>query len=315
MRTGIILNEPIGDYHAGDAVSSSKLCDLRPCARAYYEKHVAKTVPKKDGEHFDFGNAAHWLILEGAQALEERCVMQPETYMGPASDRKDAPMVAKKWNWNANACKEWASKCGGKLILTRADLDLAHKLAAAVAGNPDAAALVTGGTPEVTFRKALACFTVQTRADYWHPNGVTLPSGRIEGPVVVDLKSTRTIEHFAADYWKLRYYYRAAFYREVVREVLADMAGEPSDSLPFARFIFVAVEKESPNRCEVFEPTAADLETGRNEMLADLLTLRACYQSGEWPGARLGVLPIELKPWQRKLSADAGAALFGEEAA
>ena len=123
------------------------------------------------------------------------------------------------------------------------------------------------------------------------------------GVVCVDLKTCDSIEQFRAHYFKLRYYYRAAFYRDVIEQVVGERP----------EFLFVALEKSAPWRCEVFEPSDTDLELGRAEMLADLKTLRQCMETGHWPGSKLGIQPIELTAWQRKASENAGAALYMED--
>lgn len=291
MNLGVIHNEPIAEYHSSAAVSSTRLMDLRPCPLFYYMRHVAKTLPREDKKEFDIGNAAHWLILEGRSALESRTVLQPKTYPSNEGD--------KPWHNGATFCKDWVKACAGKVILTDGELVTIERMAASVAENPDAAALLSGGESEVTFRNQHPAFAVQCRADHWH----RATAGR--DAICADYKTCETIEHFRRDYFKLRYYYRAAFYTDIIEQV----AGE----LPL--FLFVVSEKRAPWRTEVFAPSDADIELGRTEMLADLKMLRQCFESGKWPGAKAGIQQIELTSWQRKLASDAGAALYMEDAA
>lgn len=299
---GIIRGEDIGVYHANDAVSSTRLMDMRPCAKYFFGRHVAKTIPAPKNDAFDVGNAAHWLILEGKAALEKRTVLQPATYW---PEDMDGPAKEKKWNWNANVCKAWREMHRGKVILTADDFTTIDRMAAAVGENPDAVALLTGGESEVTFRVQHPAFAVQCRADHFFDE---VPPGiHWAGPLCVDLKTCDSIEQFRVHYFKHRYYYRAAFYRDVISDAIG-LTAPPA-------FVFVVCEKSAPWRCEVFEPTEQDLELGRTEMLADLKTLRECLEKNEWPGSKLGVQPIELTSWQRKFSSEAGAALYAEEVA
>lgn len=297
MNTGIIHNEPIGDYHGSDAVSSTRLMDMRPCPAYFHGRHIAKSIPGPKSDAFDLGNAAHWLILEGRGALESRTVLQPATY--PSFSQHKIPLFLgdKPWNNAANFCKDWCANQGDLVVLSAEDFALVDKMAAAVGENPDAAALLSGGESEVTFRVQHPAFAVQCRADHWHDGTQT----------IVDLKTCETIERFKSEYFRLRYYMRAAFYREVVGIVIGvkHLATMPA-------FAFVAVEKSAPHRCEVFEPSEGDLELGRNEMLADLKTLRECIESGRWEGSKLGVQPIELTAWQRKIAEANAAGLFAE---
>jgi hypothetical protein len=298
---GVLRGEEIGAYHQNDAVSSTRLMDLRPCPLFYYGRHIAKTIPGPKSDAFDIGNAAHWLILEGRAALEARTVLQPATYDNDKGE-------SKPWTYAANVCKAWREMHRGKVILCAEDFALVDRMAAAVGENPDAAALLSGGESEVTFRVQHPAFAVQCRADMWH---ATILPARERGPLYelgptcVDLKTCDTIERFRSEYFKLRYYYRAAFYIDVIEQVTGERPA----------FVFVVVEKSAPYRCEVFEPSEADLELGRNEMLADLKTLKGCFESGIWPGSKLGVQPIELTAWQRKIAEANGQALFEEAVA
>lgn len=313
---GPILHLPIDDYHASDYVSSSKLTDLAPCPLYYKRKHIDKAIPRVESEAFAIGNAGHWLILEGSEAFRARTAIQPETYPAPESAKKDAPIVQKPWHNGATFCKEWNAAQVGKVILSKQDERLMLDMWAAVAANPDASALLTGGQAEVTFRKDLGVFGVQCRTDYWHANGVTIPSiGRVDGPVVTDLKTCDTIERFKKDFFEMRYHFRAEFYRLVIREVLAEAGELALSEIPEPRFFFVAVEKSEPHRVEVFEPDAESLEVGKREVRAALLQLSQCYRSGEWPGSKPGVQSIGLKSWQLRVSEEATAAVLEKEAA
>lgn len=288
-RFGIIRGESLLAYHSNPAVSSTRLMDMRPCALFYKMRHIDKTLPKESKTEFDIGNAAHWLILEGRNALDARTVEQPRTYQNDKGE-------VKAWTYAANVCKAWRDTHPGKVILTAADFATIDRMAAAVGENPDAVALLTGGESEVTFRVQHPAFAVQCRADHYYKSAT--------GAMCTDLKTCDSIEQFKAHYFKFRYYYRAAFYQDVI---------EQADSV-IPEFRFVVSEKNAPFRCEVFEPTEGDLELGRAEMLADLKTLRTCMQTGVWPGSKLGVQPIELTAWQRKLSEGNAAALFEEVA-
>jgi hypothetical protein len=307
---GIIRGEAPELYHANDAVSSTRLMDMR-IPRLYHMRHVVKTLPREDKREFDIGTAAHCLILEGRKALEERTVLQPATYPCPLYSKGGKMLTSKPWHNGADYCKSWtrAANEDGKTILTAEDFATIDKMAQAVEENPDAVALLTGGESEVTFRVQHPAFAVQARADHWHADekSVAHSESRLwfDGqPICVDLKTCDTIEQFRAHYFQHRYYYRAAFYRDVIADALG-MTELPA-------FVFVAVEKSAPWRCEVFEPMESDLELGRAEMLADLKTLRGCFESGIWSGSKLGVQPIELTSWQRRLSESAGASLYAE---
>ncbi len=301
---GIVRGETIQSYHANPAISSTQLLDMRPTPQFFYQKHVAKTLPREERKEFDLGNGAHWLILEGRAALEERTVLQPLTYpvlnkLGDETDRKP-------WTYAANYCKDWRAAQAGKVILSAEDFATIDRMAAAVGENPDAVALLSGGESEVTFRVQHPAFAVQARADHWHEKGVTLSTGFESRRVIADLKTCETIERFKRDFFIHRYLARAAFYQEVERDAVG--------STDLARFAWVALEKSAPFRCEVFEAEDADMELGRAEALSLLMELRKCIQTNEWPNSKPGIQRLELSGWQRKLSSEASAELFGEAA-
>jgi hypothetical protein len=303
---GIIHGEPIAQYHANPAVSSTQLMDMRPCPAYYYGRHITKTIPPPKSDAFDVGNGAHWLIVEGRKALEERTVLQPAEYHAWSNHKEPRDLGMKPWNWNATVCEEWgAREARGRVVLTADDFAKIDRMAEAVAENPDAVVLLSGGESEVTFRVQHPAFAVQCRADMWHAKGVSLDEAIELAPLCVDLKTCDTIEQFRAHYFKHRYYYRAAFYQDVIGDCLGVAGERPA-------FLFVVVEKFAPWRCEVFEPSEADLELGRNEVLADLKLLRGCIESGIWPNSTLGVQSIELTAWQRKIAEANGAAIFEE---
>jgi hypothetical protein len=295
---GVILGEPSDAYHANDAISSSQLLDLDPCPALFFQKHVEKSVPREESAVFDLGTATHSRLLEGMEAYWQRVAVHPPTYTNDDGE-------VKNWNFGANKCKafERLAKSQGKLCISEADHALIGRMYQATEQNRDAAALLQGGTPEVTFRFNAGPFRLQCRADKWHHAGVVLPStGELTGPAIVDLKTCESIEHFRKHFATLRYYFRAEFYRMVVREVLAEKTGTPVHEIPLARFFFVAVEKSAPFRCEVFEMGPDTSARGFNEVQAKITTLRRCYASGKWLGSLAGVQTIDIPQWQARLS-------------
>lgn len=304
MNTGLILGEPASIYHGGDAISSSKLADMRIagelCPLNFHVRHIAKTAPRKSAAHYDIGLAAHLAILEGAAAFDAGCVMEPPTYTNEKGE-------VKPWNNNANVCKAWYAGCAGRIVLSSDEAALILAMQQAVAANPDAHALTSQGSAEVTFRKVIAGLTLQCRVDKWHPaegDGV----GKI-----VDLKTCNTIEQFEREFYFLRYNFRAEFYRLVVCEVLAEMAGLPVSEIIPPEFAFVVVEKSVPHRVKVYTPDDESLEAGRREVHADLVALRECMNSGKWPSGTEGKHSIGLKTWQLAKSFEASAGVLNAE--
>lgn len=298
IKTGLIFDEPSEAYHSNGAVSSSKLSDMRIagklCPRNYHLRHIAKTVERKKGAHFDIGIASHALILEGPTAYANLVTKEPDTY-------KNEKGEVKPWSNNAKVCKEWHEQQAGKIVLSKGESDLIAQLYTAILAHPEATALTQQGTAEVTFRKNIGPMTLQCRVDKWHPGGII----GIEGAVMADLKTANTIEAFEKDFYYMRYNFRAAFYRLVAQEVLAELAGvKPEEVIP-PEYVFVVVEKSPPYRVKIFRPDAESLEAGKKEVHADLVTLRNCMATDIWPTGTEGVHEIGLQTWQLAKSNDA----------
>lgn len=298
MNTGIITGEPSSVYHSNDAVSSSKLADIRKNGKIrpinYYKRHVAKTVPKKDASHFDFGTAFHVLNLEGRLAYESQVSVEPATYTNEKGQ-------VKKWNGTASVCKEWKSKQDGKIIISSADAATIEEMTASIAAHQEANLLINSGDSEVTFRIEIGGIMLQVRLDKWHPNGVC---GSTRA-TIADLKSCSDLERFERDSFFMRYFMRAEFYRLVVRAVLAKIAGVPEEEIETPDYLFVAVEKSPPHLVQVYPIDEEAADVGRKEVHADLKTVRECLATGVWPTNTNERKTLTLSSWQLAKSNDA----------
>ena len=312
---GLIISEPIDRYHASQSCSHSKLEVLRDPDRGaarYLGTYITKNIPPFAGsDATDFGQAFDSMLLENTIVH----ISEPETYMGPESQKKDAPLIEKPWNNNAGICKEWHAQNAGKIVLTTGQIRLLEAMKLAVLNNPDAAALLTpaltatpeqmgnsGGMAQITFRAKFKWFAVQCRPDMWHPQGVDLSTGKIEGPVIADLKTAEDQDQFDKNRRNFGYDRQAALYRRVVREILADIAGVSINEIQPPEFYFVVVFKSAPVDSIVFKLGHEDMELADEENMSDLKYLHSCYEKGEWPGSLRGVQT--LPPLWRKIKKD-----------
>lgn len=307
QRLGIIRGEPIGEYHSQDATSHSRLEVLRDPDRGaarYLGTYILKNIqPFTGSEATDFGSAFDSLLLEGIEVH----ICEPETYLGPESQKKDAAMIHKPWNNNAKICQEWYEANRGRIVLTAGQIRLLEAMKLAVENNPDAAVLLTperqptperagncGGLAQITFRAKFKWFAVQCRPDMWHPQGLTLSTGKIDSPVIADLKTAEDMAQFEKNRKNFGYDRQAALYRRVCREILADMAGVPVSEIEPPEFFFVVVFKSAPVDSIVFKLTEEDMGIADQECMEDLKFLHARYETGEWPGSLRGVQTLPL---------------------
>lgn len=288
-RFGIIEDESNEQYHASESTSHSKLEVLGDPDRGparYKGQFILKNIPRQaPTEALDFGAAFDSMLLE----KKEIHTVEPETYPAPASDKKDAPIIQKKWNNNATFCRDWYAAQVKKVVLTPGQIRLMEAMRAALPGNPDAEALLSQGKPQMTFRLKFRWFNVQVRLDKWHPNGLELSTGKITAPVIADMKTAEDEDQFMSNRKNFGYDRQDALYRRVVREVLADIAQVAIEKIPLPEFIFVVGFKSPPVDWKVFKLTDDDYKEAAKEVEDDLRYLHKCYAAGDWPGSLRGI--------------------------
>lgn len=287
---GLLATEPASVYHAARAVSFSKLEDFRHRPAYYHQRHILRTEPSEQSDAFTFGAAFHCAVLEGPDAFRSQFLIVPKL------DRrsKDGKEIALRFEAEASST--------GKRIISDSDSALVLRLADAVLSNTTAAELLTapGVQTEVTLRTPLlrhGQYQLQCRGDAVN---FTNQCERAAGvPYFLDVKTCADLNEWKRQFHNFGYYRQAAFYREVINAV-AKSLGPPV--VPMQRVFFIAVEKDAPHGCEVFEPDPLSLETGLVEIGQDLSRLEACYRSGEWPASLspFGYQHVGLPEWAIK---------------
>lgn len=281
MRFGKILDEPVADYHGGDAVSKTRLDVFRHNPELYRRIFVAKTTPKPEPtEAMTLGNACGCWVLEGVQAYTQRYIVQPED--APKRPTK-AQLNAKNPSVDSLKAMEWWGdfnrRADGKTILTRDDQQLVLHCHEALMRDPRWVELTKAGRPEVTFRIQGDRFPVQCRPDWWNDEGCALSDGY---PYIVDLKTIAELPKDDPDHlpWHIAQfgYHRSAW---MYPEVVANALGWPLD-LPRPRFFLFFVEKEEPYATEMVELTETDVEVGEREVCDALVRLRRALETGVW---------------------------------
>jgi len=258
-------------YHAdpvpGGSLSSSgarKL--LPPSCPARFRWEADNPPPSKP--HFDFGSAAHKMVL-GA---------------GPDIVVVDAD------SWRTKAAKEQRDQAhnDGAIPLLASDYAEVRAMADALASHPVASALFDPdeGTPEQSMfwtdeRTGVNC---RSRVDW-------LPHPTSDGQLVIpDYKTTVAAdpESIRRTVAKFGYHQQAAWYLDGVDALLEDPAV----------FAFVFQEKTPPYLVTVVELDVLAVKAGRqlNERALDIYA--ECVALDEWPGyADGGVLELSLPSW------------------
>ena len=167
-----------------------------------------------------------------------------------------------------------AMQASGIEPVAESDLHQAQRMASAVRRHPMAAQLLQQGQPETSVwwddpETGLRC---KCRPDW------------INGRICVDLKTTTDASPrgFAKSVVNFRYHVQDAHY-------LA--------SGLFDRFIFIAVEKESPFAVGVYELDADALTEGQRLRSRDLQRIANCRAAESWPGYGDELQTLSLPGW------------------
>ena len=271
-----IFDEAIDAYHANPAVSHSKLRFFAHNFPATYKaKYIDKTISEETSPALTFGSFFHALALEGQEAAWSRFAVAPKC------DRRTKEGKA--------VFEAFQAELGSKEVITIDDAKTASDMAASVRRNPTAVALLQKGRAEVTFRHSkIEAMPLQTRPDWWNPEGCELTNGR---PYIVDVKTIDNLKaNWEHQFFKFGYMLAAAFARSVIADV-DGWQGPPPD------YLYLVVEKEGTYECEIFRPGEVTLDEARRQNLCDLKRLLHCYQTGEWPGGSTEIQLIDAPEW------------------
>ena len=288
---GKILGEPDEAYHATPAVSKSKLDDFIHLPAYYYGRHISRTIAREEAKEFDIGKAVHALALEGIDAYAARFCLAPE-----GIDRRTK---AGKEAWAA-----FQAEHAGKIALEPEDAQIVTACHATILEHPLAAALLRGIEPEVGWRVDAGPFLLQCRTDAFGrasaelcalmaAQGIEMQPGE---PYIADIKTTGELGLADLREWKRKfvaygYHRQGPFYQAVMKDVLGEFP---------PRFFFIVVSKEAPHGCAVMLPDDDANERGWHEVKKALSDLRACYETGVWPGLPTTLQRIGVPAWYGK---------------
>lgn len=263
-----VYSIPTEMYHAdpvkGGSLSHSGARKLRECPAkfAYWREH-----PDPPSDDFDFGHAAHRLVLgDGADLV----VIEADSYR--TKDAKDARADA---------------HASGKIPVLPGQLLVVQAMAKQLRAHPIAAALFKPGTgqAEQTLvwrdeRTGVMCRALIDWLPYKQP-------GRL---IVPDYKTTKNasntaISRSSADY---EYHTQADWYLSGIRALGLD--ANPA-------FVLVAQEKTPPYLVNVAQLDPVAMRIARDENRRALDAYVECTAAGHWPGYSSEVELIALPPW------------------
>lgn len=265
-------------YHANTAISHSKLELFRRRPISYYRRFIAKTLARPETtEAFRIGSAAHCAVLEPDE-FYARYAMRPEGIDRRTKDGKAA-------------FAQFEAENVGKVVIGSDELGDVREMAAAVNNNPLASQLLSAGKPELSWRvEPSGSIALQCRTDWFNPAGCELSQGR---PYVADLKTVESLDsdafrNFERACFSFGYHRQAGFYLPLITEITGS---------PVFDFFFIAVEKVEPFGVAVYRLSDAAIARGQDETVSDLIRLKSCQDSGQWPNIEPSLREIGLPKW------------------
>lgn len=255
-----------GDRGSLSSSGARRLLDTSP-ARFRHEQDNPR-APKKE---FDFGHAAHSLVLGVGSELREI----PSKILasnGAASTADAKAFIAKARDENAVALKS-------------DDYRQVHEMADKLLEHPIAGPLFKGeGQPEQSLYYDDPETGIRLRA---RPDWMTSPGGRL---LIVDYKSTKDANpaKFIKSVAEYGYHCQHPWYVDAVKALELD------EDPPF---LFVAQEKTKPYCVSVtqLDENAVELGRRRNRKAIDLYA--QCVADNHWPSWDHDVYPISLPRW------------------
>jgi len=238
------VNISIGDYHASERVSSSKLktfMDLGPYA--YYVRHVLRNNELKQSD-----------IMRLGQAFEDKVCGRKTFHVAEFDGRTKAGKAEKAAHQDAIAeGLIWVSASHSEFM------DRGHKH---LVQNRAAMKLINSCSEQPTLYapwRGLA--GIQARPDWGNADGV-----------FPDLKTTSTLEAFARNLPRSHYHLQAAIVRMCARH----------QGIKDTRHPLIVVEREWPYRCQVMELHEDYLEIGESIVERELTRMSECYRTEDF---------------------------------
>tara|TARA_R100000231_G_scaffold120610_1_gene90738 strand:+ start:756 stop:1592 length:837 start_codon:yes stop_codon:yes gene_type:complete len=258
---------PNAEYHSDKGISNSNLNAASKSGRHFWDQKFGP--PRASTHAFDFGTAAHALILPG-EDINDVAVRMPE---GMKKTTKEG--------------KAFVAEHAGKILLNESDAYALDQMVESVNSHGFARGLLTGelkGKSEQSYFATDSDTGLRIKA---RPDFITTSEG---SNLIIDLKTTTDAspKGFQKSMASFSYYKQAAWYLDVVE--LA--SGNRPDA-----FLFVCIEKQRPFNCAVYMADEEMLELGRKHAYEDLFKIHEWIRSGIYPGYSTQVEMISLPKW------------------
>lgn len=262
LTAGTYYGVPAAEYHKIEALSASgaKLLLRSP---AHYL--ASKANPREPTANMKFGTLVHTLVLEPELVATEIAV---------------SPKFDKRTTIGKQAAAEFEIRAEGKMVIDEDLFAKAQRVADAVRAHPVVKdELLPDGNTEVTM--------------LWNQHGLPC-KGRVDymrGATMMDVKTCQDAspDGFARSVATFSYHMQAAHYAAGFKEIV----GWDLD-----RFIFIAVESESPHGVGIYTLDARSLASGRKMIeRAALAYHRAVSMADTWKGYDEQIVELSVPSW------------------
>lgn len=259
----VIDGLPNDIYHDCQGVSCSKLKLFIECPAKYKAKYIDKIIPDKEKDYFNFGNAAHTLVLE-PHLFDSTYIKQPE-HIGTRH--------GKEWD----KCKAKADS-KGQIVLTASQWEDMPILKQSIANTPNALRLTRGGIAErsIFVRDKETGLILKCRPDYMIKD------------LIVDVKTTKSADPkwVGHDFKKLGYHVQDAMYSDIAKA---------------SEFVFLAIESERPFLITApVHMTRPAKRLGYLKYRKALIDLKECMYSGVWPSYTDETVKVDLNKFEQE---------------
>lgn len=279
---GIFPAMTMGEYHALDAASNSRLCQLRR-SPAHLKAYLSE--PSRDTLALKIGRAVHTAILEpdhfnqnfviptqceGVTAKKEQC-------------RNPGVLYRAETGWLCGIHGKGLASDESRIALSPDAYATCIRARDAIHKHPTAAKLIAGMTDvelSVVWDDAETGVRCKARFDGYVPN--------VAGGCIIDIKTTTDASP--------REFERAIFSRGYDLQGAHYLAGADAVDIPAAHFVHIAVEKEVAVAA-VYRLKDEVVTAGYARLQQLLKVYKHCLTTGEYPGYSDEIVDIGIPEW------------------
>ena len=225
---------------------------------------------KEETNPMRMGSGAHALLLEPDQFQERFCVM-PDFHLSPDNvTGKGVPSQTRATDWYKREVAAFVKDNPGKTILGQTQYDQCLRAIESIWDRPKMRELVESSAKEVTVYGEILGVECKGRLDLLNLGGRKIKIG--------DLKNTVNIHKraFGSVFMRLRYDFKLAFYREMVRQNV-ERSGEIEVEL-------ITQELTGDFDNAIVPVPAIVLDNAWTKVVEVMTDYKRCLETNVWPG-------------------------------